>query len=166
MKPKQQSEPPTEEQTAAGASQETETQMSQLQPSAHADGSPLGPAADVEQLRTENAQLKAAIRLRDAQASVTTELGKSGARSPELLWDALRHELLFDDEGKPVNSAELIAGLRAKFPEQFGTRVPASIDGGAGQTDTPLLTRAALAKMKPEDIAKLDWNEVKRVLSN
>lgn len=97
---------------------------------------------------------------------MTTELGKSGARSPELLWDALRHELLFDDEGKPVNSAELIASLRAKFPEQFGTRVPASIDGGAGQTDTPLLTRAALAKMKPEDIAKLDWNEVKRVLSN
>ncbi len=161
MKPKQQTEPPASagaltEQTAAAASQETETQMSQLQP----------PAADVEQLRTENAQLKAAIRLRDAQASVTTELGKSGARSPELLWDALRHELLFDDEGKPVNSAELIASLRAKFPEQFGTRVPASIDGGAGHTDTPLLTRAALAKMKPEDIAKLDWNEVKRVLSN
>ncbi len=161
MKSKQQLEPPAiagdlTQPTTTDASQETETQPAQLQP----------PAADVEALQTENAQLKAAIRLNEAQASVTTELGKSGARSPELLWDALRHELVFDDEGNPVNSAELIAGLKAKYPEQFETPAPRSIDGGAGQTDTPRLTRAALSKMKPAEIARLDWADVKRVLSN
>lgn len=154
MKTKQQTEPepdpngPSATDTTSSAPQETP------------DG------VTLTELHTENAQLKAAIRLRDAQASVTAELGKSGARSPELLWDALRHELEFDDDGKPVNSAELIAGLRAKFPEQFGTRVPGSIDGGAGQTAAPQLTRAALAKMKPAEIAQLDWADVKRVLAN
>ena len=149
------------------------------EPGAIATGSPgqpdkdlinTAPGADTDNtlttLRSENAQLKAAIRLRDARDSVTAELTKAGARSPELLWDALAREIEFDGEGAPQNVAATVAAIKAKYPEQFGTRVPQSIDGGAGQTDAPRLTKAALAKMKPAEIARLDWNSVKRVLSS
>jgi hypothetical protein len=60
----------------------------------------------------------------------------------------------------------LLGKLKASFPEQFGTPPPASIDAGAGLRPTPQLTREALAKMKPAEIAALDWNDVRRVLAS
>lgn len=166
MKPKQQSEPPAPiggltEQTTTDASPDLGTQTITQHQSPNSTG-----GSDLTALRSENAQLKAAIRLHEAQTSVTAELIAAGARSPELLWDALRHGLEFDDDGNAVNVAGFIAAAKSKYPEQFGTRVPQSIDGGAGHTDTPRLTKAVLAKMKPAEIARLDWNEVKRVLSS
>lgn len=127
-------------------------------------------------LATENANLRAAIRLRDARDSVTEELKNSGARSPALLWDVVAGDVEFDDEGKPTNIAAVLAELKASFPEQFGpqtnsgqipgTYIPQSIDGGAGQTATPRLTKEALRRMKPSEIAELDWADVRRVLAN
>lgn len=162
MKPKTQSVPPaptgglTEAPTTA---EDAEASTAELQPPATVGG------PDLSTLQAENADLKAAIRLKDAQASVTSELGKSGARSPELLWNAIRESVEFDADGKPVNTARLIAELRAKYPEQFGADTPPSIDAGAGQSSTPRLTKAALARMKPDEIARLDWSEVRRVLA-
>jgi hypothetical protein len=124
------------------------------------------PPAGGSDLATENASLKAAIRLRDARDSVTEELRNSGARSPELLWDVVAGKVEFDDEGRPANTAAVVAELKAKFPEQFGTYIPQSIDGGAGQTATPRLTKEALRRMKPAEIAELDWADVRRVLSS
>ena len=163
MKPKTtQSEPPAvagglTQQTTNDASQDSGTSTIHVQPPATAGGTDLA---------TENANLKAAIRLRDAQAAVTNELRNSAARSPELLWDVVAGQVEFDDEGRPANVAAVVAGLTAKFPEQFGTYIPQSIDGGAGQTATPRLTKEALRRMKPSEIAELDWADVRRVLSN
>ena len=119
----------------------------------------------LNELQTENEQLKAAIRLRDARATVMDELKRAGARSPKLLFEAVTGDLQFDDEGKPANTAAIVATLKTDFPEQFGTDAPRSIDAGAGVIHRPALTREALKRMKPAEIAELDWAEVKRVLA-
>jgi hypothetical protein len=116
-------------------------------------------------LQAENADLRAQVRFSEARSSVTAELQRAGARSPALLFDAAKGELEFDDDGKPQNAAVVIQKLKEQYPEQFGGRVPTGIDAGAGQVTPPRLTRSALARMKPAEIAELDWAEVRRVLA-
>lgn len=41
----------------------------------------------------------------------------------------------------------------------------ADIDAAAGRREEPKLTKEALAKMSHAEIARLDWKEVRRVLS-
>ena len=63
-------------------------------------------------------------------------------------------------------AAALVERLKRKFPEQFApAKPPPSIDAGAGVAEVPQLTKEALAKMKPAEIAGVDWEEVKRVLA-
>ena|SRR5688572_18650961 len=123
--------------------------------------------AGAERLRAENEDLRNAIRMRDAREALTNELNAAGARSPELLFATVQGELQFDSEGRLANVAAIAADLKQKFPEQFGSDHPASIDGGAGRTNqNNFLTRDSLAKMSPQEIARLDWNDVRQVLSN
>ncbi|MFM9904815.1 MAG: hypothetical protein ACKVQJ_09620 [Pyrinomonadaceae bacterium] len=117
------------------------------------------------ELKAENEQLKTTIRLNAAHRQITGELLIAGARSPELLFDSVKSHLQFAEDGQIENAAALIAKLKAGFPEQFGYERPASIDGGAGTGSGTTLTREALAKMKPAEIAELDWNDVRRVLA-
>ncbi len=132
----------------------------QVQPPATAGGS------DIEVLRAENEQLKASIQLNEAHRQITGELEKAGARSPGLLFDSIKADLQFADDGQVANAAALIEKLKTGLPEQFGSdRYTTSIDAGAGVARAPRLTREALAKMKTEEIAALDWADVKRVLS-
>ena len=119
------------------------------------------------QLQAENEQLKATIRLGAAHRQITGELAKAGARSPELLFDSIKGDLQFSADGEAENAAALIQKLRVAHPEQFGfEKQVGSIDAGAGITVAPQLTRDALAKMTTAEIAELDWNDVKRVLSH
>lgn len=119
------------------------------------------------QLREENEQLKAAIRNVEAHRQITGELERVGARSPELLYEAVKGDLQFSADGAVSNAAAIVGRLRKDFPEQFKVdKLPPSIDAGAGREEIPSLSKEALAKMKAEDIAKLDWDEVKRVLGN
>ena len=113
-------------------------------------------------LHAENEQLKAAIRLKDAHRQITAELAKAGARSPDLLFDAVQGDLQFD--GEAIDAAETVERLKARFPEQFGTDRLGSIDGGAGREQGTALTRDALRRMSAAEIARLDWEEVKRAL--
>ena len=156
------SEPPA----VAGGSNGTDDDVQQTSneavvvPPAHAGGS------DLKRLQQENEQLKATIRDGEAHRQITGELEKAGARSPGLLFATVKGDLQFDADGKLVNAAALVGRLTAAFPEQFGvTRIPNPIDAGAGRTVTPQLTRDALAKMKPSEIATLDWADVRRVLA-
>ena len=126
------------------------------------------PPADgaLSELQAENEQLKATIRTAEAHRQITGELAKAGARSPDLLWDALKADLQFADDGTLQNAAALIQKLKTAHPEQFGTQMALpSIDAGAGITAAPQLTRDALRTMTASEIADLDWNEVKRVLA-
>jgi hypothetical protein len=130
-------------------------------------GETVTPESEVlAQLQAENEQLKATIRLGEAHRQITGELARAGARSPELLFASVSDALQFADDGKLANGAALVQKLRDAHPEQFGTQIPVgSIDAGAGMVATPQLTRDALRKMKPAEIAELDWNDVKRVLA-
>jgi hypothetical protein len=119
----------------------------------------------LNKLRTENEQLKASIRLAEAHRQITAELAKAGARSPELLFASIRDHLQFADDGTMVNAAALIARLTTDFPEQFGKEKGASIDGGSGRTAPPAWSKKALARMSPAEIAKLDWDDVRRTLA-
>ena len=139
--------------------QNEKTQQSEPDPSGGVD------VSDITQLQAENAELKAAIRTSEARSALTTALAKAGARSPGLLFDAVKGELKFTEDGKLENAAGLIEQITARFPEQFGTETPASIDGGAGSGGGITLTKEALAKMKPAEIAALDWSDVRRVLA-
>lgn len=123
--------------------------------------------AELEMLRQQNEELKAEIRTSKARAALTAELTVQGARSPELLIAAAEREIQFDENGEPVNIAAVISKLTQDYPAQFGPEKSMSIDAGAGRSNqNNFLTREALAKMKPEEIARLDWNDVRSVLAN
>ena len=123
--------------------------------------------AELERLRQQNEELKKEIRLGKARAALGAELTVSGARAPELLIAAAEKEIQFDDEGEPANIAAVISKLMQNYRAQFGPEKPVSIDAGAGRSNqNNFLTREALAKMKPEEVARLDWNDVRSVLSN
>ena len=118
------------------------------------------------ELQAENEQLKARIRTSEAHRQITGELAKAGAKSPELLFDSVKADLQFAEDGKVENAAALVERLKTGFPEQFGKERPAaSIDAGAGLAVAPQLNKEALAKMKPAEVAALDWADVKRVLA-
>lgn len=131
------------------------------------------PDTELAALRTENLELKNQLRLRSARDEITRLLTAENARSPELLFDAISPHLEFDDEGKLASTGELITDLKRRFPEQFVVEksepprslpVP-NIDSGAGRVpNRPPLTKEALAKMSPRDIARLPWTDVRHVL--
>lgn len=124
-------------------------------------------SAELDELRRENEELKQAARLRTAREQMTAELKTAGARSPGLMFDSVIADVQYDDAGEPLNIAALVANLKTKFPEQFGNAASGSIDAGAGSGARPnFLTPETLARMKPNEIAKLDWAEVRSVLSN
>lgn len=122
-------------------------------------------AEAVDRLTAENAELKAAIRVAAAKEQITASLAKAGARSPGLLFDAAKGELQFAENGALANSAAIVERLTREFPEQFGVERPSSIDAGAGRMAAPALTKEALSRMSATEIAKLDWAEVRNVLS-
>jgi len=124
-------------------------------------------AQSPDDLAAENRNLKQMIRLRDAREELTTLLVERGARSPGLLFAYAIDDLQFDDENKLTNTSALVRKLERSFPEQFEQRVAVpSINGGAGVSNQPAaITRESLTKMRPAEIAALDWNEVKRVLA-
>ena len=118
-------------------------------------------------LQLENTELRAAASLSAAREQITSELAKAGARSPALMFDAAKSDLQFADDGSVLNAAAMVGKLKAKFPEQFGVDRPnTSVDAGAGRINRPSLTKEALAAMKPSEIAKLDWADVRNVLSS
>jgi hypothetical protein len=122
-------------------------------------------AAMLKQLRTENEHLKATIRLEKAHRQITDELSKNWARSPELLFAAVRDDIQFADDGALLNAAALIERLKTQHPEQFADQRTVSIDAGRGRAGSQGLTRSALAGMSAAEIAKLDWKDVKNALS-
>ncbi|MBK8466123.1 MAG: hypothetical protein IPL32_09850 [Chloracidobacterium sp.] len=136
-------------------------------PSTDGDGKITPEGVTLNELQAENEQLKATIRFGEAHRQITAELGRAGARSPELLFNSVRDALQFADDGTLMNSAALVGKLKSDHPEQFGNphgNVP-SIDAGAGIAAAPQLTKDALRKMNAAEIAELDWNDVKRVLA-
>jgi hypothetical protein len=121
-------------------------------------------ANELQRLTDENAELRKTLGLERAKWKITTELTAAGARSPELLFASVSNEIELDEQGEPANTAGLVASLRSKHPEQFGTQ-PSPIDAGAGAVTKPALTRESLRGMKPAEIAKLDWAAVREALS-
>ncbi|MFL6469143.1 MAG: hypothetical protein ACJ72Z_14390 [Pyrinomonadaceae bacterium] len=123
--------------------------------------------AELETLRQQNEELKKEIRLGKARAALNAELTASGAHSPELLIAAAEKEIQFDEDGEPANIAAVISKLTQNYPSQIGPEQPMSIDAGAGRMNQGnFLTRESLAKMKPEEIRRLDWETVRQVLAN
>lgn len=122
---------------------------------------------ELERLKKENADLLAANRLRDAKDEVVAALKAAGNNSPELAFRAIQGDLKFDDSGKLINAKDLIEGLKAGFPEQFGTQPPADgVDAGAGQGKKgPALTAAQLEKMTQQEISQLPWDDVKAAMT-
>lgn len=124
--------------------------------------------SDLEKANNRIKELEATNRLRDAKDSVVEALNKAGARSPELVWKALKDDLEFDDKGSLKNLDALVTSFKTDFADQFGEPKPdETIDGGAGGggTQTAKLTKEKLAGMTPAEIQKLDWEtEVKPVL--
>ena len=124
------------------------------------------PVEEMGPLRQENKRLREMIRMRDARDEITGALRTAGARSPGLLFAEAAGDLQFDAEGRVANREALVEKMRRAFPEQFGRDIVQPIDAGAGgASQVKYLTKEILAKMKPAEIAKLDWAEVRQVLS-
>jgi hypothetical protein len=145
----------------------------------------------LDDLRSENERLRSEIRLMHARDEIVSSLTSEKARSPQLLFEACRDRLEFDDDGNLKSSGEIIAELKQRFPEQFVTEEPKtapllpaaeptdwwpakrdgvvgipSINSGAGRSGHRMpLTKEQLARMKPREITRLDWNDVKQVLA-
>ena len=123
-------------------------------------------SVSVESLVEENESLRNRLRKRDAMDELGRELRDAGAVSPELLVKAVESELQFGEDGGAVNVAALVENLKNSFPAQFRRGFGhAGIDGGAGRNEARPLTKETLAKMSPAQIAALDWQEVRQVLS-
>ena len=122
-------------------------------------------SGQIATLAAENAQLRAALDIGNARDTVVADLTAAGARSPRLLFDAVKGDIRIEADGSVAGRSEIVERLKAAFPEQFAAPPPTSIDAGAGRTATAVLTRAALAKMTPAEIAALDWPAVKQALA-
>jgi len=122
-------------------------------------------AAEIARLSAENAALRDAVRLGSARETVTAGLAAAGARSPLLLFEHVRGDLQFADDGSLQNAEAVVGLMRQRFPEQFGPASPPSIDAGAGRAAAVPLTKEALAKMTPAEVASLNWDDVRSVLS-
>lgn len=123
---------------------------------------------EIEKLRTENTALQTAMRLRDARDELSRSLAEAGARSPELLFAAAKDDLQFSEGGRLQNAAALVENLKRNFPDQFGIQKPdRSIDGGAGTlASSHSLSAEGLSKMTPTQIQKLNWDDVRRAISD
>ncbi|QQS32115.1 MAG: hypothetical protein IPM50_10570 [Acidobacteriota bacterium] len=115
---------------------------------------------ELEKLRAENEELKLAMRRAEVHRQVTGELTAAGARSPELLLKVIGDD---DLENAAKDAAAYVAKLRGQYPEQFATP-GGDIGGGSGRNST-MLSREQLAAMTPQEIAELDWDEVRACLS-
>ena len=103
----------------------------------------------------------------NATTTLTEAFREAKARSPELLTRIAEGSMQVGENGELQNTAAILHELRQSFPEQFAAETkPIGIDGGAGSGTFKPLTREMLAKMKPADIAKLDWQAVRSVLEN
>lgn len=124
--------------------------------------------SELERFKKENAELQSSIRMRDAKDEVVTELTAAGNKSPALAFEAIKASLQFDDSGKLVNGKDLVETLKNSYPEQFGTEKPTGgVDAGAGTKGTggEKLTAEKLAAMTPDEINKLPWEDVAKVMS-
>lgn len=124
-----------------------------------------GDETELTRLRDENTELRQTARFAAAREVLNDALRSSGASSPALLFETARGDLQFADDGTLTNAAAITASLKARYPEQFGSGRPLPIDGGAGRTELPALTKESLAKMSPDEIARLDWATVREVLA-
>jgi hypothetical protein len=123
--------------------------------------------SEIERLQAENADLQLRLRQREARDLVTDALKSAGARSPELIFEAAKAAIQIRDDGSIENVEAVVAEMEKRYPEQFGNRFVPSIDAGSGRTTSPgAITKEALAKMKPDEISKLDWATVREVLAN
>lgn len=124
-------------------------------------------SAELEKLRRENMELKQVMRMRTAGERITRELADAGARSPELLFETFKGRIEFDEEDQPLNATQLIRDLKKMYPEQFENTPPLrQIDAAAGaRAKQTLLTHKSLSKMSPQEIAQLDWAEVRSILA-
>jgi hypothetical protein len=129
---------------------------------------PAAKPGEIETLRLEISGLRHSLRLAEARNEMTPLLRSAGARSPELLFEAAGKLMQFADDGTLQNAESISAELKHKFPEQFaGTSAQPTIDAGAGSTVFPhALTRETLAKMKPAEVARLNWDDVRQVLAS
>lgn len=145
--------------------QNTSTESGPIGPATSPSNTQPDPEADT--LRAENVELKRRLQMRDARDIAIRMLSEMGARSPELLFAAVRERLQFDDEGNVANIAALAEQLKREHPRQFAPRPSiGSIDGAIGSNSaTRHLSAETLARMTPTQIQKLDWAEVRRVLS-
>lgn len=120
----------------------------------------------INSLRKQVSGLENELRQTSAREEMFRLFSGAGVRSPGLLFQAARDSFQFADDGTLANAAALVESLKREYPEQFGApTASASIDASAGASPARSLTREALAKMSPEQIAKLDWAEVRQVLS-
>jgi len=112
----------------------------------------------------------AAEEMTDAETPETTatdETAEPMRQPPELLLELASGLEQIDEKGELDNAAAIVRELKRHYPNAFRAERAAAvgIDGGAGAAADPL-TREMLAKMKPADIAKLDWQAVRHVLEN
>ena len=75
---------------------------------------PILSITEMNDLRTENDQLKTEIRLLNAREHILSALTGENARSPQLLFEACRDRLEFDDDGKLKSTADLISDLKQR----------------------------------------------------
>ncbi len=85
---------------------------------------------------------------RPVEIATETAASNSAESGVQATLDALREEF--------AEIKETLASRAAKVVD---------IDAAAGRREEPKLTKEALAKMSHAEIARLDWTEVRRVLS-
>lgn len=78
----------------------------------------------------------------------------------------LANSVEFDDENQATNAGELVKELVREIPEFVRQQVPVNPGNPASNRRGKSLTLEMLRTMSQDEIAKLDWGEVQKVLSS
>jgi flagellar biosynthesis GTPase FlhF len=85
----------------------------------------------VQELEAAETEARRKVRDYETRDAVIEAAEAARARSPRRVYQLIRHDLTYDDDGQPTNLRKAIADAKAEFPELF-LSATGSADGGAG----------------------------------
>jgi len=87
--------------------------------------------SEVERVKSENADLKKSLAMREAYDTFETAACAAGAVNPKTLFKAYQSDLEIDESGKITNLKDVLKSAQTESPELF-KKADGSADGGAG----------------------------------
>lgn len=120
-----------------------------------ADAEAKAKLSDDERKDKELADAQAALLERDTRDEVIAAAEKAGVKNPRLFYNAYKSELERDNAGKVTNLKDVLEAAKTEAAELFTSveKPQGGADAGTGNNKPATLTKEAIDKMTPTEIA-------------